>query len=110
MNLAQIIAAKAAEVEQASVALANAEQRYRSVKALGGQNGYSVNIGGLQVNVARMNSAYMPQIIRGCEMIHLGALKALAGDIDQCAKALTLRKQELAELGRKLAESVGGAS
>ena len=105
-----MIAAKASEVEQAEVALETAKKRYRSVKALNGQEGYSINIGGLDIQVARMNSGYVPQVIRGCEMIHLGALKALAGDIDQRAMALTKRKQELAELGLKLAESAGGAA
>jgi hypothetical protein len=110
MNLAATIAVQAKLVEDAQRELDAAKKRYQSVKALGGQQGYTVNIGGMEVRVASMDFNYTPKINRGCEMIHLGALKALDGAIDHWQKMLRERKQELAKLGLKLAESAGGAA
>lgn len=68
----------AASLEAAYTALAKARNDYALVKAHNGQVGYSISVNGVRVDVSVMDSrTYMPALIRGREMIHLGALKAL---------------------------------
>jgi hypothetical protein len=97
------------EVEKANKALADAytalvkaQNDYSTVKALNGQHGYSVTVNGVQVDVARMDErTYTAAVVRGREMIHLGALKALQSIID-------VRRQRVADLEGALAKVAGG--
>ena len=77
--------AKAAAVLEAAYAdLQKARNDYATVKAHNGQVGYKVTVNGISVDVSVMDQrTYMPAMIRGREMIHLGALKALAARIAQ---------------------------
>lgn len=110
MSLVDQIVKQAELVRSADAALKTAINRYQQVKALNGQQGYSINIGGLTVQVAEMGPHYGPQMIRGCEMIHLGALKVLDGDIDRCRKNLNGLRLELAALGERMAVAARGAA
>lgn len=54
-----------------------------------GQNGYAVEVNGVRVNVSEMDSrTYQSKMIRGREMIHLGALKAMQAMVDDAAQSL----------------------
>ena len=89
---------------EAYTALAKAESDYATVKCLNGQNGYSVTVNGVRVDVAVMDGrTYMGTMIRGREMIHLGALKALQSIIRSC-------KERVIEREKTLASIAGGAA
>ena len=71
-----------AQLEAAQVKLASARNNYAVVKALNGQRGYDITVNGVVINVAAMNGqTYIAQLVRGREMMHLGALKALSAVI-----------------------------
>ena len=79
--------------------LKEATSHLASIRALNGQTGYSISIGGRNITVATMDSrTYMAVMIRGMEMIHLGALKALAGEIDGIERRLVIERDKLTEL------------
>ena len=67
------------QLEAARTAHAKAVANYNTVKALNGQRGYDITVNGVVINVAAMNgNTYMAELVRGREMMHLGALKALS--------------------------------
>ncbi len=79
------------ELKAACVALEKAEEaaevaarRYLNVKGHCGQSGYSISINGTTVAVSQCDRrTYQGTLIRGREMMHLGALKALDFEKDQ---------------------------
>ncbi|MNM06961.1 hypothetical protein D3C81_169920 [compost metagenome] len=80
----QAVAKAATALEAAYAELQKARNDYATVKALNGQVGYKVTVNGISVDVAVMDQrTYMAAMIRGREMIHLGALKALQARITQ---------------------------
>lgn len=96
---ADAISKQAQAVNKAQSALEAARQHLRSVRALNGQSGYSVTIGGRSIAVATMDMrTYNAVLLRGMEMIHLGALKALAGEIRLLEMKLQEEEQRLANL------------
>lgn len=70
------------------------------VRGLGGQTGYAVTVNGVRVDVAEMDRYYNGALIRGREMIHLGALKALQANVDFRKQDVAAREAELKELTR----------
>lgn len=82
-------------VARAQKNLTQAHSDYAKVKGLGGQVGYNVSISGVSIAVAYMNKSWQGELIRGREMLHLGALKALDAMID-------FAKQELSKESAKL--------
>lgn len=81
-----------AEREQAKKNLAN-------VRRLGGQSGYKITIDGVAITVADTDyQTYMAKLVRGREMIHLGALKALEAIVDGWEEQVAACEQRLAAL------------
>lgn len=80
--------------------LTKAEADLKSLRGLGGQQGYSVTVNGVAVRVAEMDRYYNSQLIRGREMIHLGALKALQANVDHWRDEISRRESALAALAR----------
>ena len=79
-----------------------AKKNLAKVRALSGQQGYRVTIDGVAITVAEMDSrTYMAKLIRGREMIHLGALKALESLVD-------FWDGQVAECEQRLAALTGG--
>lgn len=71
-------------------ALEVARQQLKTVRMLNGQKGYSISINGVQVTVADMDpQTYNAKLIRGREMLHLGAIKALQARVDAAEAALS---------------------
>lgn len=71
-------------LDKAENAAQLAVDRYNQIRSFRGQEGYSITIGGISVSVAVTDSrTYQGKLIRGREMIHLGALKALEHEKDQ---------------------------
>lgn len=104
--LAKDIASAAAELDKAIANLAKAESDYNAVKALNGQSGYSVHVNGIRVDVANMHPhTYTGTMIRGREMIHLGALKALSAIIEDAKHRVGIERRKLAELSERMARS-----
>ncbi|WP_180698940.1 hypothetical protein [Pseudomonas crudilactis] len=59
-----------------------AAERLATVRGHAGQSGYSVSVNGVTVAVSTCDSrSYQGTLIRGREMIHLGALKALGAEL-----------------------------
>lgn len=63
-----------------------AAERLATVRGHAGQSGYSVTVNGVTVAVSTCDSrTYQGTLIRGREMIHLGALKALGAELQTAA-------------------------
>ncbi|PPU15846.1 hypothetical protein XacyCFBP2565_08610 [Xanthomonas arboricola pv. corylina] len=89
----------AEKLEKARDALAQAQKNYEAVKGLCGQKGYAVSVNGVRVDVAVMDSqTYQAKLIRGREMIHLGAQKALQAQIDAWVRYVAHLEFELRAL------------
>jgi hypothetical protein len=92
----QVVKSAADALERARSALAKANADYKAVKSLNGQVGYEVSVSGVRIDVAVMDSqTYIAKMIRGREMIHLGALKALQARIDDCKVTVVARERSL---------------
>ncbi|CAE6906123.1 conserved protein of unknown function [Pseudomonas marincola] len=78
---------KAADaLDLAEQAFALATNRLATVRCHNGQSGYSVTVNGVTVAVSQCDSrTYQGTLIRGREMIHLGALKALGAEVQTAA-------------------------
>ncbi len=106
--LANQIAIAIEKLNKAIAAQAKAEKEYSLVKSLNGQDGYSVSVNGVRVDVAVMNQhTYMAAMVRGREMIHLGALKALSAMARDAALAVAAHRREVAALSARMAETAG---
>ncbi len=79
------VKAAAEALDKAEAAAMLADSRYLKIKGHCGQHGYSVTVNGVTVAVSTCdrNTGYQGTLIRGREMIHLGALKALDFERDQ---------------------------
>ena len=80
-------------ITEAVKALESAEKSYQAatdrlatVRGHAGQSGYSVSVNGVTVAVSTCDRrTYQGTLIRGREMIHLGALKALGAELQTAA-------------------------
>lgn len=102
-----------AQADGLKAALVDARAAYEKVKAFGGQRGYSVVIDGVRVDVATIDHrTYMPRLIRGMDMVHLGVLKSLDARVDAARARLAAKAQEVAEAAAEMAEHLkkGGAA
>jgi hypothetical protein len=88
---------KAVEVlEKAEAAHKVAVERLATVRGHAGQRGYSVTVNGVRVDVSECDSrTYQGTLIRGREMIHLGALKALGAELQTAADRVKAAKAQL---------------
>jgi hypothetical protein len=79
--------------------LAKAKLDHSTVRGLCGQRGYDITIAGVRVAVADMDPhTYYAKMIRGREMIHLGALKALDSMVDAYAAHLAHEESKLSTM------------
>ncbi|WP_155393938.1 hypothetical protein [Xanthomonas albilineans] len=89
----------AEKLEKARAALTEARKHYNDVKYLRGMQGYAVIVHGVHVQFARMErETYQVKLIRGMEMIHLGAQKALAAEINDLESDVADLESELRAL------------
>lgn len=105
----EAIQAAAASLEAARVAHEQTVKALDDVRCLGGQRGYSVTVNGVRIDVAvngGRECGYSAKMIRGREMIHLGALKALQAVID--VQVTTVKHYEA--LVKSLAEELSHAN
>lgn len=73
------------EIDLARERLAAAKKQLEIVKSHNGQSGYSVAVNGITIAVSKTDSrTYQGTLIRGREMIHLGAIKAVNAVCDNC--------------------------
>lgn len=113
--LAKKIVKACEDLDKAIAYQAKAESDYATVKALNGQygyavsvngDGYAVSVNGVRVDVAVMDQrTYMAAMIRGREMIHLGALKSLSAIITDAALNVAAHRRNVAGLAARMAES-----
>lgn len=93
---------KAAEVlELARAAHESAITNLENIRRLRGQDGYAVTVGGIRVDVAvnaGREGGWAAKLIRGRDMIHLGALKALQGLVDEKAADVDRNEKRIKEL------------
>lgn len=74
------------DLESAEKSHQIATERLATVRGHAGQSGYSVTVNGVTVAVSTCDSrTYQGTLIRGREMIHLGALKALGAELQYTA-------------------------
>ena len=100
MNVQQI-ADQAVVVQKADDALQAALRDLNTVRALNGQQGYAVTVNGVRIDVAAMDRrTYEAKLLRGREMIHLGALKALGARVDAATETLAAERAKFAGLVR----------
>lgn len=95
----------AADLELARVAHDRSIQDLASVRMLCGQSGYAVTVNGIRIDVAEdggRNAGWAAKMIRGREMIHLGALKALQAVIDRHADEIKKGEAWLKRLAEEL--------
>lgn len=80
------VKSSANDLEQAEKSYEAAKIRLSTVRGHCGQSGYSVTVNGVTVAVSTCDSrTYQGTLIRGREMIHLGALKALGAELQFAA-------------------------
>ena len=107
-GLAEAIQTCSKQCEAMKEQLIAVKEKYERVKALGGQHGYSIAIDGLTIQVAGMDhETYGTKLLRGKDMIHLGALKVLDAEIDRRRGMLKAKCDELAGLAAQMAEAAG---
>lgn len=95
------------KVKAAEDALAKAQTDLNTVRSLNGQNGCSVTVNGVSIAVAANGGAYTgyaAKLVRGRDMIHLGAIKALQALVDDCRNRLAEQQQELADVVARMIE------
>lgn len=107
MSTVTVINQLTADCEALKTCVAKAKEEYEIVKSLCGQSGYRITIAGVRVEVAEMDRrTYMAKMIRGREMIHLGALKVLDARVDELNRKLSERIQMLADAAKGLANNL----
>lgn len=73
-----------------------AKGNYLSIKGFLGQHGYSISVANISIPIAKMDrSDYSAKLIRGREMMHLGALKALESIMDYAEEQVKIAEQKL---------------
>lgn len=109
MSLAKKVADQVEALKTAEKFLEGAISNYDRVKGLCGQRGYNLTIDGVQIAVAVMDErTYQAKLVRGREMIHLGALKALDSAVDEWRDIVKQRRLDLAETADRLAHAARG--
>ncbi|MDH1548657.1 MULTISPECIES: hypothetical protein [Pseudomonas] len=93
------VVSAAQALEKAEAAHKVAAERLAAVRNHCGQRGYSVTVNGVTVAVSECDSrTYQGKLIRGREMIHLGALKALGAELDAAEKRVQEWRAYLASI------------
>lgn len=96
-------AATAEAIAKKALQIARLQEQIDALRALRG-HGYSIMINGTEVRVADTvlgdDRQYAMKIVRGREMIHLGAIKALDGILDD-------HHQQMRKLQEHLARETG---
>lgn len=95
----EAIKAAVMKLEAAESAHKQAADRLATVRGHNGQSGYSVTVNGVTVAVSTCDSrTYQGTLIRGREMIHLGALKALGAELQTAADRVRDCRADLASV------------
>jgi len=91
-------AVKALELAEKTYQVAT--ERLATVRGHAGQNGYSITVNGVTVAVSACDSRnnYQGTLIRGREMIHLGALKALGAELQAAADRVKTSRAYLSSI------------
>lgn len=111
MSISKKIVDQSEALSSAEKSLAGAISNYAMVKGLCGQRGYNLTIDGVQISVAVMDErTYQAKLVRGREMIHLGALKALDSVVDEWRAIVKQRRLDLADTADQLARTARGES
>lgn len=77
------VVSAANDLEKAEAAHQACVNRLNQIRGHKGQSGYAITIDGVRVDVSVCDSrTYQGTLIRGREMIHLGALKVLGAEVD----------------------------
>ncbi|MDQ7996099.1 MAG: hypothetical protein AAGC76_09620 [Luteibacter sp.] len=93
------IKAQADALQAARNRLKTAREKLAAVRAHNGQNGYSVTVNGVDIRVSNMDPhSYQGKLIRGREMIHLGAIKAIEAFVDHCEQKAREEAEKLRTL------------
>lgn len=72
------------KLSNAQAGLSKAEGAKRTIDKAGAtQSSITVNVGGYHIDVTSMDRCYMQSVIRGREMIYLGAKKMVNASIDE---------------------------
>jgi hypothetical protein len=106
--LIEAIQAAAANLEKSRAAHESSVSALGTVRGLGGQGGYAVTVNGIRIDVAvhgGREAGYNAKMIRGREMIHLGALKALQSIIDQHAADVKVNEARVKALAERLSHA-----
>ena len=95
----EAITAAVKALEHAEKSHQIAAERLATVRGHAGQSGYSVSVNGVTVAVSTCDSrSYQGTLIRGREMIHLGALKALGAELQTAADRVQNCRAHLASI------------
>lgn len=90
------LAQRAKTLQKLEDAAAIARQHLETVRALNGQKGYSISVNGVHVTVADMDPrTYNAKLLRGRDMLHLGALKVLQALVDDADASLHEYRTEI---------------
>lgn len=89
-------------LDAAEKSLADAIAFRRALDCNGHQETISVSVGGRRIELSTLGreTGYASTLIRGREMIHLGAIKIANANVDSCRRAVAIANQALsAEAG-----------
>lgn len=90
------VVSAANDLEKAEAAEKVCISRLNAIRGHNGQGGYAITIDGIRVDVSVCdNRTYQGTLIRGREMIHLGALKALGAEVDFAKARVKAAKEKL---------------
>lgn len=84
-------------LDKAEKALADAIAFRRALDCNGHQETISVSVGNRRIELSTLGreTGYASKLIRGREMIHLGAIKIANVNIDACRRAVAIASQAL---------------
>lgn len=95
----ELVSLAVKNLEAAENGYEKAKSREDKIRNHCGQRGYSVSVNGVDIAVSRRcPRTYQGALIRGREMIHLGALKALAGLTEEARDLVVTRRKELLDV------------
>jgi hypothetical protein len=95
----QEVISAANALEAAEIVYDAAVKRLEAVRNHNGQLGYSIAVNGHRIDVSVCDSkTYQGTLIRGREMMHLGALKALGAEVDHTAKRVNACRKHLSNV------------
>lgn len=101
------------EIARAESRLAKAVAEYDAVKSLGysTQTCYAIHVNGVRIQISELDQRdFSKKLIRGREMLHLGALKVMDAEIDAARVELAKAHSRMQEMTNKAADASGACS